>query len=279
MSVRRLVWRLAALPPVRLLSILRSQRQLKRWRGQHPGAPFANFYADKIERKLRRGRSHTTLGARGWQSANDAPVEWNRQSFAQRGLQPWNDIVALGLKPDMRCVDYGCGSLRLGQHALSYLDTGNYYGIDVTDSFINAGLELLDPELVRSKAPRFATITGEVLREIRAWQPDFIFSNAVLQHVPPEELSLFFERLESMMAPHTRAFILYITGDRLQRFDSMSWSYPREYVRAAARSAAPSLNIAEESMHQSRRGDGRHREVLFLEGRGTNARAASPIVA
>ena len=44
------------------------------------------------------------------------------------------------------------------------------------------------------------------------------------------------------MAHHTRAYILYITGERLQRFDSMSWSYPGEYIRAAARSAAPSAN-------------------------------------
>ena len=266
MNLQRLVWRLAALPPVRLFSILRSKRQLKRWRAQHPGAPFANFYAERIERKLGKGLSHTTLGAHGWQAGDDSPVEWNRKSFAQRGLQPWNDIVALGLTPDMRCVDYGCGSLRLGQHAIRYLNVGNYYGIDVTDSFINTGLELVDPELVKSKVPRLATITGEVLRDIRAWEPDFIFSNAVLQHVPPEELSLFFERLESMMAHHTRAYILYITGERLQRFDSMSWSYPGEYIRAAARRAAPSLNIAEKSIHQSRRGDGRHREVLLLEG-------------
>jgi hypothetical protein len=266
MKVQRIAWRLAALPPVRLLSILRSKHQLKRWRVQHPGAPFANFYADRIEQKLSKGLGHTTLGGRGWQADDDAAVEWNRKSFAQRGLQPWNDIVALGLTPNMRCVDYGCGSLRLGQHVMRYLDVGNYYGIDVTDSFIKAGLDLIDPDLLRTKAPRFGTITGAILREIREWEPDFIFSNAVLQHVPPEELSLFFERLESMMAPHTRAFILYITGERLHRFDSMSWSYPGEYIRAAARSAAPSLIIADKSIHQSRRGDGRHREVLLLEG-------------
>lgn len=276
MNVRRLVWRLGALPPVRLISILRSNRRLKKWRSEHPGAPFANFYAQRIEQKLRKGRSHTTLGARGWQLGDDSAVEWDRQSFAQRGLRPWNDVVALGLEPHMRCVDYGCGSLRLGQHAMRYLDAGNYYGIDVTDSFTAAGIELIDPELLRSKAPRLAAISGDVLRTIRAWEPDFIFSNAVLQHVPPEELSLYFERLEWMMAPHTKAYILYITGERVQRFDSMSWSYPAEYIRAAARLAAPSLNIAEISVHYSRRGDGRRREVLLLEGAGALARTSSP---
>jgi hypothetical protein len=250
---------------------------LKKWRGQHPGAPYANFYADSIARKLRSGRRHTTLGARGWFAGDNSPAEWNRELFARRGLKRWGEVVAFGLEPHMRCVDYGCGSLRLGQHAMRYLDAGNYYGIDVTDTFIATGLDLVDPDLLSRKAPRTATINGEVLREIRAWQPDFIFSNAVLQHVPPEELRLFFERLETMMAPHTKAFILYITGERVQRFDSMSWSYPADYIRSAARSAAPSLKIAEASVHQSLRGDGRRREVLILEGSDFQSSSVNPV--
>jgi hypothetical protein len=43
----------------------------------------------------------------------------------------------------MRCVDFGCGSLRLGQHAIRYLDRSNYWGVDLTDSFIRAGIDLL----------------------------------------------------------------------------------------------------------------------------------------
>jgi hypothetical protein len=275
MITPRFAWRLASLPPIRLISIWRNNRRFKKWRSQHPGVPFANFYAARIEGKLQRGLHHTTLGLRGWLPTDDSAVEWDRQSFAGRALKRWEDIVALGLEPQMRCVDYGCGSLRLGQHAMRYLDAGNYYGIDVTDVFIAAGIELIDPELVSSKRPKLATISGEVLRDIRAWQPDFIFSNAVLQHVPPEELSLFFERLESMMAPYTKAYILYITGDRVQRFDSMSWSYPSDYIRTAARSAAPSLKIGAISGYFGQRGDGRHREVLVLEGSGTHLTTAS----
>jgi hypothetical protein len=268
MNIRRFLWSLATLPPVRMISISRSKRQLRKWRRDHPGAPFANFYADRIIEKLNSGRRHTTLGARGWFAGDDRPAEWDRELFAQRGLRRWGEIVGFGLEPNMRCVDYGCGSLRLGQHAMRYLETGNYWGIDVTDTFIKTGLELISPELLARKAPRLSTINGEVLRDIRAWQPDFIFSNAVLQHVPPDELSLFFERLESMMAPHTKAFILYITEEKVQRFDAMSWSYPAEFIRTAARSAAPTLKIAEQSIHHSKRGDGRRREVLILEASG-----------
>jgi hypothetical protein len=279
MSFRRLFWKLAASPPVRMISIWYSERKLSKWRRQHPGAPFANFYAERITDKLQRGRCHTTLGARGWVVGDDRPVEWNLELFARRALKRWDEIVGFGLKPNMRCVDYGCGSLRLGQHAMRYLDAGNYWGIDVTDAFIKTGLELVNPELLARKAPRLSTINGQVLRDIRSWQPDFIFSNAVLQHVPPEELGLFFERLEAMMAPHTTAFILYITGEQVLRFDAMSWGYPAEYIRAAALSAAPSLEILERKVYHGRRGDGRDREVLILEGGGVRSNSARPVPA
>ena len=276
MSIRRLFWNLAASPPVRMISILHSERQLRKWRREHPGAPFANFYAERIADKLRSGRGHTTLGARGWLVGDDRPVEWNLDLFARRALKRWNEIVGFGLEPNMRCVDYGCGSLRLGQHAMRYLDAGNYWGIDVTDAFIKTGLELVDPELLARKAPRLSTINGQVLRDIRTWEPDFIFSNAVLQHVPPEELSLFFERLEAMMGPHTKAFVLYIAEERVLRFDSLSWGYPADFIRAAARSAAPSLKIAERNIYHGRRGDGRGREVLVLEGSGVRSDSVPP---
>lgn len=265
MTIRTMLRRLSGLPLVRMLSIARSNRLLKKWRLENPGAPFAKFYADRIESKLRSGRHHTTLGKRGRLGGRGVDLKWDRESFERRGLQNWSDIVALGLEPHMRCVDYGCGSLRLGQHAIRYLDAGNYHGIDVTDAFIASGLELIDPQILRDKAPRLDVISGDVLRGIRDWEADFVFSNAVLQHVPPEDLGLFFERLEAMMAPGTRAYILYITGQRIERFDSMSWSYPADYVRAAARSAAPSLNMDRVSAYQGRRSDGRRREVLVLE--------------
>ena len=60
-----------------------------------------------------------------------------------------------------------------------------------------------------------------ILAEIGRWQPDFIFSTAVLQHVPTNELGVFFERLARMMAPNTRAYVLFITADR--REVSMLW--------------------------------------------------------
>jgi SAM-dependent methyltransferase len=39
-------------------------------------------------------------------------------------------LVESGCRPDQRVLDFGCGALRLGIHAIRYLDAGNYFGVD-----------------------------------------------------------------------------------------------------------------------------------------------------
>merc|ERR1712176_171126 len=63
-------------------------------------------------------------------------------SFAgrcHRGLEPggWGHgkkmmelLISVGLKPKHRLFDVGCGALRFGVQAISYLKKGHYYGLD-----------------------------------------------------------------------------------------------------------------------------------------------------
>ena len=48
-------------------------------------------------------------------------------------------LRARGLKPNHRLLDIGCGCLRGGIHAIKYLEAGNYYGLDINRSLIEAG--------------------------------------------------------------------------------------------------------------------------------------------
>jgi SAM-dependent methyltransferase len=48
---------------------------------------------------------------------------------------------ANGLKPEHTLLDVGCGSLRGGLHLVPYLNPGNYFGIDINQSLLDAGYE------------------------------------------------------------------------------------------------------------------------------------------
>jgi hypothetical protein len=262
---RRVRYYLRQLPAYRAVADWRAERRFRRWKARNPGATFADYYVARARETLGGGKAHYTLGPRGWVAGHGEDLAYDRDSFATRGLELWRQILDFGLKPDMRCVDYGCGSLRLGQHAMRYLEPGNYCGIDVTDSFIHEGLKLIDPKLLEEKPPWLAVIDDAIIAELRDWQPNFIFSNAVLQHVPPDELATYFGRLGAMMGPGAQAFILFIAAPKLKRVKAMNWAYPPDFLRDAVAAAAPGLNVELGQVDRAIRiVDGQERKVLRI---------------
>lgn len=264
----RLKRKLRELPLIETIANRISDRRFRAWQSDNPGQSFGDYYADKTITGIERGRGHYTLGGRG--KAKDKPeeIDWTPERFSERATDIWEAIRGFGLKHDMNCVDYGCGSLRVGQHAIRALDRGNYCGMDVVDTFFNQGLELIDPALVEEKAPRLLVISPQSLAEVAEWRPDFIFSSAVLQHVPPDELGEFFRRIESVMHAETTAHILYIGAPRMKRVKALNWVYPLGQILAAMASGAPALELVDErELPRLGTVEGRTRRVLTIRRR------------
>ncbi|MGP0065152.1 MAG: class I SAM-dependent methyltransferase, partial [Isosphaeraceae bacterium] len=65
-------------------------------------------------------------------------------------------LCALGLRSRHTLLDFGCGSLRAGRFLLTYLDPGNYYGIEPNQWLIKTSIETeFGEDLVRIKRPHF----------------------------------------------------------------------------------------------------------------------------
>lgn len=106
----------------------------------------------------------------------------------------WDEIGSLqieflkanGLKPGNRLLDIGCGSLRLGVRAADYLDSGNYWGTDISESLLNAGHEReIIPAGLAHKLPRSNLIvdTGFSFPDVPR-QFDFAMAQSVFTHLP-----------------------------------------------------------------------------------------------
>ena len=75
----------------------------------------------------------------------------------------WHEIGALqfefllqkGLRPCHKLVDIGCGALRCGVPIIRYLEEGNYYGLDINASLIEAGKFELAKAGLTAKYPTF----------------------------------------------------------------------------------------------------------------------------
>ena len=202
------------------------------WKLWHPGAKFSDYYAGSISAGLKRGRTHKTLGSKRFLSGSLTadPIEHDLASQSMRGMNHFNAAIRLGLKPEHTCIDYGCGSLRVGQHIMKYLRPGHYWGLDIVSDFYESGKTLLPPGLMNEKRPELHVIRPDLLRTARKSGPDFIVSFAVLKHVPPAELDAFFENIVSMMALHSKAIITFNEVRHTSRTGAKIWGYCREEI-------------------------------------------------
>lgn len=57
------------------------------------------------------------------------------------GKLQFNFLKQMGLQPEHKLIDVGCGSLRGGVHFIKFLNKNNYYGTDISFEIIKVGIE------------------------------------------------------------------------------------------------------------------------------------------
>lgn len=103
------------------------------------------------------------------------------------------------------------------------------------------------------------------IEELAKTPPDFLFSSAVVQHVPPRELRTYFGRILKLTGPHTTAVVSFVVADKLRRTAKFSWFYPAGKLIEAVRALDPAIQIEVvpyDITDQDRRG--RKRQALVL---------------
>lgn len=125
-------------------------------------------------------------------------------------------LRSVGMQPEHRLLDIGCGSLRLGVKAVRFLDAGNYLGTDLNESFLEAGYqrEIL-PAGLGDKLPRSNLVVDRefefpgIRKDI-----DFAIAQSVFTHLPPNHLRLCLARLaDHLDGPCTFLFTVYLAPE------------------------------------------------------------------
>lgn len=217
--------------------ISRRNELFAQWLSDNPEKNFQDYYGQVIEQHLDQGLSHPTLGKN---------LIENRV-FGGAGKGMLKRLISLGLKRDHICVDYGCGSLRVGYHFIKYLDPGCYWGLDVNERFLRDGEDLIGKDLCAEKSPHLHLISDEAIARARNAEPDFIFSKSVLLHVHPNELETYFDRLTRLMGNHTRAIVDATICAQFVQFEPLSWAYPKSVLEDVIASFGCSVSYIEET--------------------------------
>jgi hypothetical protein len=138
-------------------------------------------------------------------------------------------------------VDYGCGSFRLGKALIEYLAPGKYWGLDLVDDFLAAGIAFLGPDLMAEKAPQPRVIGPEGIAEARAAEPDFIVSWHVCSKVPPSRQADYFGKIVALMGPRSVALVHFPESMRRLRQSRFSYAESRSAIAAVLHRIDPTL--------------------------------------
>lgn len=172
------------------------RRKYDQWRLEHPDRPSHEYFASR-KLALLTGAVHSTIG----QNLRGGP-------FEQSGREEFQDLIDFGLKPKHVCVDYGFGTLRIGQHVIRYLEADNFWGFEVVPEFLQVGSALIGEELISLKRPRLCIVSPDAIGEAIQKRPDFVYSYKVMQHVYPDDLNQYLGNISSLVGSWGQALIM-----------------------------------------------------------------------
>ncbi len=154
------------------------------------------------------------------------------------GKLQYHFLVARGLRPHHKFLDIGCGSLRLGQFIIPYLDAGNYTGLEPEKSLVEQGLKKEFYAGVRKiKRPRFFHNYRFDFEGIVGF--DVAMAQSVFTHLTEDDIRLCLGSLAKISKKGSRFFATFFEGDSSENEHDEShanrtWRYSVEEMRSFA---------------------------------------------
>jgi SAM-dependent methyltransferase len=117
------------------------------------------------------------------------------------GQMQFDYLVRHGLKPADRVLEIGCGNLRAGRLLIDYLETGNYYGIDISGEILTSALHVLSETGLQDKLPRLTLTQDLTLDFLPANHFTVVHANSVFTHCPIEIIDECLANIGRILAP------------------------------------------------------------------------------
>ncbi len=174
---------------------------------RHPGRAVAHF-----RRRWRNARIRSQAGdpldfyrrivdddAR--KDADRAVGSDSSESWLAVGKLQFDYLVGHGLKPADRVLDVGCGNLRLGWRLISYLEPGNYFGLDISPVILMAALERIAELELQCKLPHLYLVRGTSYDFLPESFFDVVQAHSVFTHLRFEVIERILASVWRVMKP------------------------------------------------------------------------------
>ena len=116
--------------------------------------------------------------------------EWESHGFLQLDF-----LTDLGMKPEHRLLDIGCGVGRAARRFVPYLHPGNYTGIDISKKALRHAVELAISEAWADRKPKFILNADVDLDDTF----DFMWAHSVFTHLPDWQIEKMINNAAKML--------------------------------------------------------------------------------
>lgn len=122
-------------------------------------------------------------------------------------------LIGQGLAPSHRVLDVGCGALRAGAPLAAWLEPGRYYGIDISETLIEAGhaQEIVAAGL-GDRLPRANLHVTDDFEAPFGVTFDFGLATSLFTHLSLEYFTRCLDRLAPVFAPGGRFYATVFEG-------------------------------------------------------------------
>jgi hypothetical protein len=142
------------------------------------------------------------------QGAQNSSAPLNAEYVLEAGKLDLDILMKFGLRPHHRLHEFGVGYLRSGGRFIDYLHDAKFSANDISGVRIQQGLDHFGRERLLAKHPRLI-VTNDNSFDWLQDKVDYFYSNAVLAHMPPEDIHELFKNLNKIMHSSTVALITY----------------------------------------------------------------------
>ena len=114
-----------------------------------------------------------------------------------------------GLNPQHTLLDIGCGKQRLGRYFVRYLESGNYFGIDISPAAIDTGKEILSEEGLLNKKSHLSVNNNLKFEEFNGMTFDYLLAFSVFTHLKRDQIQESFQNISKIMDDNTAFYFNY----------------------------------------------------------------------
>jgi SAM-dependent methyltransferase len=111
-------------------------------------------------------------------------------------------LLKMGLTPDSKVLDVGCGALRGGFWLIHFLNPNCYYGIEPNETMLEVGKKLLlTEETISYKNPRFDTNSDFIFSRFNQ-KFDYIIARSIWSHASKQQILKMLDEFVNTSTPN-----------------------------------------------------------------------------